>query len=215
MTSPKDLFILGAGGHAREVAQLVEAINSRTETYHLQGFVERQPVDVGRRIGRYSVVASDADLSTLKGAAVVGVGTPAAIRRIADQFGTTPGLHWPSLVHPSVIWRAGDVSLDRGTVICAGAILTTDVRLGAFVLVNRAVNLSHDVEVGDWSVINPGAQVSGNVTIGRECLIGAGAVILQGRRLGDGAVVGAGAVVTTDVAAGETVVGVPARPPRS
>jgi UDP-2-acetamido-3-amino-2,3-dideoxy-glucuronate N-acetyltransferase len=41
--------------------------------------------------------------------------------------------------------------------------------------------------------------------------IGSGAVILGGLRIGSEAVVGAGAVVTTDVAAGETVAGVPAR----
>ena len=42
--------------------------------------------------------------------------------------------------------------------------------------------------------------------------IGSGATILGGVRIGAGALVGAGAVVTRDVAAGETVVGNPARP---
>jgi len=41
--------------------------------------------------------------------------------------------------------------------------------------------------------------------------IGSGAVVLGGVRIGAGALVGAGAVVTQDVAAGETVAGVPAR----
>ncbi|MEO1967315.1 MAG: hypothetical protein ABGW87_01205 [Sphingomonadaceae bacterium] len=41
--------------------------------------------------------------------------------------------------------------------------------------------------------------------------VGINASILQGLKIGKNAVIGAGAVVTRDVAAGETVIGVPAR----
>jgi maltose O-acetyltransferase len=64
-------------------------------------------------------------------------------------------------------------------------------------------------------VINVGVRVSGDVRVGARCLVGSGAVILQGLTIGDDAVVAAGAVVTHDVAAGETVAGVPARPLRA
>ncbi|WP_262422983.1 acyltransferase [Brevundimonas denitrificans] len=45
-------------------------------------------------------------------------------------------------------------------------------------------------------------------------LIGLGARVLPGVRIGAWAVVGAGAVVMKDVADGQTVAGVPARPTR-
>jgi acetyltransferase-like isoleucine patch superfamily enzyme len=44
--------------------------------------------------------------------------------------------------------------------------------------------------------------------------IGSGAIIMCGIRLGSGCQIGAGAVVTRDVAPGELVVGIPARPMR-
>lgn len=52
-------------------------------------------------------------------------------------------------------------------------------------------------------------------TIGDDVFVGQHAVVLGGVSIGDGATVAAGAVVTSDVAPGETVAGVPARPLRA
>jgi UDP-2-acetamido-3-amino-2,3-dideoxy-glucuronate N-acetyltransferase len=56
---------------------------------------------------------------------------------------------------------------------------------------------------GDWMLLH--------TVVERGATLGSGAVIMGGVRIGAGALVGAGAVVTSDVAAGETVAGVPAR----
>ncbi|MCA8960991.1 MAG: hypothetical protein KDC38_10790 [Planctomycetes bacterium] len=50
------------------------------------------------------------------------------------------------------------------------------------------------------------------IRLGECAYVGAGAIILPGVTIGAGARIGAGAVVTRDVPAGETWVGVPARP---
>lgn len=52
------------------------------------------------------------------------------------------------------------------------------------------------------------------VTVGCGATIGAGAVLLPGIRIGERALIGAGAVVTTDVPAGATLVGNPAKASR-
>lgn len=55
-------------------------------------------------------------------------------------------------------------------------------------------------------------HATGPITIGDRVFIGQRAVVLGGVTIADGATIGANAVVTKDVAAGVTVVGIPARP---
>ena len=68
--------------------------------------------------------------------------------------------------------------------------------------------------IGDFVTISPSATLCGGVTVHDDAWIAAGATILPGSTIGAGAIVGAGALVNGDVAAGTTVVGVPARPRR-
>ena len=79
-------------------------------------------------------------------------------------------------------------------------------------MVNLACTLGHESVIGSGSVLNPTVNISGGVTIGRGVLVGTGSQILQNLDIGAGATVGAGAVVSRDVAAGSTVVGIPAKP---
>ena len=96
------------------------------------------------------------------------------------------------------------------TFICDGVTIEDEVFVGHGVMfVNdkfpQATTDSGALQTEeDWTLLP--------VTIGRGAAIGSGAVILGGVTIGARALVGAGAVVTRDVAAGDTVVGNPARP---
>jgi len=126
------------------------------------------------------------------------------------------GFGFETIIHPRVEISRW-VEKGTGTVICAGSIVTTNIILGEHVQINLDCTVCHDVIMGDYTTLAPGARVSGCVHMGRGVYIGAGAVIINGTldsplTIGDGAVIGAGACVTKSVAAGATVVGVPATP---
>ena len=96
------------------------------------------------------------------------------------------------------------------TFICDGVTIGDEVFIGHGVMfVNdkrpRATADSGELQTeADWEMLR--------TVVEDRASIGTGATILGGVRIGPAATVGAGSVVTRDVAAGETVVGNPARP---
>ncbi len=94
--------------------------------------------------------------------------------------------------------------------LCSGVTIEDDVFVGhGAVFVNdKRPRATGDggrlLQEGEWTLLP--------TLVGRGASIGSGAVILCGIRIGAEALIGAGAVVTRDVADGEVVVGVPARP---
>jgi len=94
------------------------------------------------------------------------------------------------------------------TFICEGVTIEDEVFIGHGVMF---INDSHPRATSDGQLQTEADWVVVPTRVRQGASIGSGATILCGLTIGEKAMVGAGAVVTRDVAAGETVVGVPAR----
>lgn len=207
------LAIFGCGGFAREVLQVVLDINAHyaaappwqpvgfvvDEAYAIDQPVHELPVHAG-----FDWLRNHPDVML-----VIGVGAPAARQRIAARIRAHCSNQWATLIHPQA-WLGRRVDTGPGTVICAGSMITTDIRIGAHVHINLGCTVGHDAVLHNFVTLNPGVNVSGNTMLGSGTEIGTGAVVLPGIEVGEWSIVGAGAVVNKPLAANVTAVGVPA-----
>jgi sugar O-acyltransferase (sialic acid O-acetyltransferase NeuD family) len=207
----KSLVIIGAGGHGREVLDVVEAINALEPTYEVLGFLADRDgahEPLSRRAAK--ILGPTSLIDSLKAEYVVAIGDPLARADIDRRF-MLKGLVSPVLVHPAAS-LGSDVHLGPGSVVMAGARITTNLVAGRSLQVNVNATISHDGRIGDYVTISPGCNISGNVELGDSVYLGTGCVIIPGIRIGANTTVGAGAVVIRDLPSGVTAVGVPAKP---
>ena len=201
------LVILGAGGHGRALIELLQDLPG----YELVGLVDGRPPP-GPVLG----VPVLGDESALPGLvrdgcrlACIAIGDNAA-RLAAGARLEALGFALPALVHPSAI-IARSAELAPGVVVLPRVVLGALARVGRLAILNTGAIAEHDTLVGEGAHVGPGAVLAGGVRVGARALVGAGAACKPYVGIGADAVVGVGAAVVADVAAGQSVGGVPAR----
>lgn len=210
-----NIVVVGASGFGRECLDVLEAMASAGADLVVQGVVDDAPSEanltrladrgvpfLGTRAAWLATSPTDAHY-------VLGIGNGTIRRRLVAELDAA-GLRPFTAIHPSATFGAS-TTLAEGVVVCAGACVSNNVRLGRHVHVNPNATIGHDADLRDFVSINPAAVISGEVVVGEETLIGAAATVLQNLTVGERVVVGAGAVVTKPVPSGVVAVGVPAR----
>ena len=179
--------VLGAGGHGRDVAAIVQACG-----LHFGGFLD-------------DAIAHP--WTALSGPYVFGVHS-SLVRARRDNY-VAPAV---TLIHPSAYVEPG-CEPEAGVVVGPRAIIGPDCHLGRHVHVGQGASLVR-TRLAPYVTVSPGAVICGDVTVGEGATIGAGAVVSNLCRIGAYATVGAGAVLPprTVIPAHGVWAGVPARP---
>lgn len=215
MTS--QIVVIGAGGFGREVIDVIDAINSRSprSIWDLRGVVDDSPTSANLDLLAARRIEHLGDLDDLTACEVrpnyvIGIGNPGARRQIARSLDAA-GFSAATLVHPDAT-LGSHVNLGAGSVVCAGARLTTNIQVGRHGHINLNATVGHDSIVGEFVSMNPLSSVSGDCIIEDDVTLGVSSSVINQVRIGRGSTVGGGACVVRDVGPNLTVVGVPAKP---
>lgn len=105
----------------------------------------------------------------------------------------------------------GKIDIGTGSIVCAGTIITVDVKIGNHVHLNLHTTVGHDSVIGDFSTTAPNVNISGNVTIGNGVYLGTACCIREKLTICEDAVIGMNASVVKDITEAGTYVGIPAK----
>lgn len=214
----RDIIIIGAGGHARVLIDVLRAMGARPTAA-----VDANPALHGGELDGVPIIGGDERVFARAAADVVLVNAQGNVptltgsglarrRKVFEKF-IERGYTFMSVISPTAV-VSPHATISPGAQVLIRAVVNAGARVAANAIVNTGAQLDHDCSLGAHSHVAPGAVLCGGVHIGEECHVGAGAVVIPQTRIGAGATIGAGAAVVADVHAATCVLGVPAKNPR-
>ncbi len=209
----KKIAIIGAGGFGREVKMLIDQINRHERQYEFIGFYDDN-ISKGSNVNGFKVMGAVDELIKIDYAldVVISIADPQIKKRVFELLSLNSLLKFPSLIHPNVSIGEDEVHIGYGCIICASNIITVNIVIGNFVLLNLGCTVGHDTKIGDYSSFMPSVNISGEVIIENSVYVGTGVKIINLVTIGSSTIVGAGAVVSKSLPEKCTAVGIPAKP---
>ena len=207
----KNCVIIGAGGFGREVHMLIDQINATSLQYKVLGFYDDSVVK-GTFINGLEVLGTLQDLNevTEPTGVCIAIGAPKVKKVIVEKL-TNSLLFFPKLIHPSVIHGISENAIGKGTIICAGTIITVNNTIGEFVILNLGCTVGHDTVIGNYCAFMPQSNIAGEVVLGEAVYGGMGVGIINQVTVGNNVTLGAGSVVVKNIPSNCLAVGIPAK----
>jgi sugar O-acyltransferase (sialic acid O-acetyltransferase NeuD family) len=192
--------IIGAGGFGREVycsLSFIERVNTKF-------FVDDKYWD-----GKNDLILPISEFNPNEYEVIIAIGEP------KDRFDMVQRLpketKFFTHIHSTAQILGEDVEIGEGSIICAGTVITTNVKLGKHAHLNLHTTIGHDCEIDDYFTTAPGAKISGNCKIYDCVYIGTNASVKEKISIHRLTTIGSNAAVVKNIEEQGTYVGVPAR----
>lgn len=197
-------MLLGAGGHARSVCDVIQRKGDR-----LLGLVADSPRPTWLPPECVMLPGEKSARCHESARWLVAIGDPVARQRLTSQLLSDERVLGTLVAESATVARGAEIR--SGTMVMEHAHVGPGTAVGVGSIINTGAVVEHDCQVGDFVHVAPRAVLLGGGAVGDRVLIGASAVVLPGLRVERDATIGAQAVVTRSVGVGATVYGVPAR----
>lgn len=182
----KDIAIYGAGGFGREIACLIRIINQDNLTWNLIGFFDDDEKLWGEKNEYGEILGGIEQLNSWDKPLdiAIAIGSPTILKKISEGI-VNEKISFPNIIAPNVIFLDKDnVRMGKGNIICSSCLISCNVTMGDFNILNGFVPVGHDTVIGNHNVVMPSVNISGGVRMGDQNFLGVQSVVLQYVKLG-------------------------------
>lgn len=203
-------LIVGAGGHARVVA---DAVAAAWPGAAIVGHLDDDATKHGTLILGRPVLGPIGSIDRWPHDAVaLAIGDNRVRAALHERL--APEHKLPAIVHPRAT-VAPSATIGDASVLFAGAVVNAAAVLREDTIVNTGATVDHDCVLEAHSHAGPGSHVNGGCTLGRGSFLTTGVIVGHNVTIGPWTVVGAGSVVLADLPGGVLAHGTPARVTRT
>ncbi len=184
----KKIAIIGAGGLSKEIA-----CNLNHNSYKY--FVHKKFIDHFRNNGMTNIEAiEDIDIDKYK--VLIAIGDPKTRKLLFNELPSNTEYYTYIDKRAHIL---DDIIIGDGSIITAGCVLTTNITIGSFNLINLNTTIGHDSYLDNFITTSPGVHISGETKIGEVCYFGSGSVVRDKVKICPYVTIGMNGVVTKDI----------------
>ena len=204
-----NIIIVGAGGFAREVYYWVNDTFSK-ESYKIKGFLSYNQKDLDGYNIKGGIIGNDDNYKIEENDRfIIAIGDVDIKKRAINKL-KKRGAKFISLIHPTAL-IISTAKIGEGVVICPYCIISDNVQLDDFVMMNTYASCGHDVKVGKYSILSPYVALNGFVKLENEVFVGTHATVISYKKVGFQSKISANSVVMRNVPSKCMVFGVPGK----
>lgn len=206
MFKKKSVIIIGAGGHAKVIIEILKSCKIKID------YCIGQEHDNETCLG-VPVLKGDQNLEKLYNLnyekAFVAIGSNNLRSKLTKKIEIV-GFKIINAISPFSI-LSKSIILGTGIAIMPGVVINAESKIGNNSIINTGATIDHDCDIGENCHIAPQCVLAGNVKIGENTFLGIGTKIIPEITIGSNSIIGAGSVVIKNIKSNCTAVGIPAK----
>lgn len=203
----KEIILLGAGGHATVILDILKAQIAKGEKIKIKGLLDDSNKKEWMGYPILGSMLEANDFNEENTYFIIAIGSNQVRYNLSEKYSH---LKFFTAIHPSAI-IGSQVAIGDGTVVMPNAVINANAIIGDHVIINTGVVVEHDNVIEKCVHLSPHATLCGTVTVKERTHIGAGSTVIQGLAIGSQSIIGAGSTVITDLPNQVTAVGTPAK----